>query len=165
MTPGAKALSDRVPEQDPGDPRSQVSMAAEIRIASGKMSWISRVFASRVKIQAKGESEAVTRSPRRAPGAGPPWPRLQAAWATWASPGLHLPAPWLFWCKRFLVIFWEFSEQLHFWTFSALQRQNRQNWHWALYQQVSPINDSKAWQKDVAMTQNEHGTSKNYRYV
>ena len=53
-------------------PRNLVAMAAEIGIASGEKGSGIRVFASGVKIRAKGESEAVPRESRRVAGAAYP---------------------------------------------------------------------------------------------
>ena len=68
MAPGAKALPGRVPEQDPGDPRSLFSMAAEIGIASGKSTSILGVSSSGVKIGAKGGTERGHQAARRVLG-------------------------------------------------------------------------------------------------
>ena len=69
MAPGAKALSGRVPQQDPGDPRSLFSMAAEIGIAYGKSTSILGVSSLGVKIGAKGGTERGHETVRRAGGA------------------------------------------------------------------------------------------------
>ena len=69
LAPGAKALPGRVPEQDPGDPRSSFSMAAEIGIASGKSTSILGISSSGVKIGAKGGTKRGNQAPRRVPGA------------------------------------------------------------------------------------------------
>ena len=54
MAPGAKALSGRVLEQDPGDPRSKVSMATKIEIASREKSFVLRISSAGIKIGPKG---------------------------------------------------------------------------------------------------------------
>ena len=72
MNPGVLHRPGRVPKQELLVPRSLLEMTAEIGNSSGKRDCISRVFATRVKIRAKGESEAVSRGSRRVPGAAYP---------------------------------------------------------------------------------------------
>ena len=53
-------------------PRSLLAMAAEIGIASGEKGSGIRVFASRVKIRAKGGHQGRSQSPRRVASAASP---------------------------------------------------------------------------------------------
>ena len=72
MNPGALPRPSRVSEQELLVPRSLLAMAAEIGIASGKGVSIFRVFASGVKIGAKGGSLGWPPWPRRPEGAATP---------------------------------------------------------------------------------------------
>ena len=65
-------------------------------------------------------------------GAAKAQPRPGTVWRLWASLGLVLLAPGVFWRFRISVIFSDFSEHFQFWTFSAMHRHNKQKlalWH------------------------------------
>ena len=62
------------------------------------------------------------------PPLGAAWPGSRLGWV-WpprgTSPSLLL-APGVFWPLRISVIFPDFSEHFHFWTFSAMHKHNKQ---------------------------------------
>ena len=66
--------------------------------------------------------------PRRGPGQAAPG----GVWPPRGAPPTLLLAPGVFLHYRISVIFLDFSEHFHFWTFSAINRHNKQKlalWH------------------------------------
>ena len=133
MNPGALPHPSRVSKQEILVPRSLLAMAAEIGIASGKRSSSFRVFASGVKIRAKGGCQG-----------WPPWSRRPGGAATLlAAQGGRLDGGWpppvvlraseVFRLGYFFSIFSGIFRALLVFTFfcNARTKTNR-NWHWAL---------------------------------
>ena len=132
MAPGAIPRPGRVPEQRLLSPETWFRLAAELRDFSWTEADIPVSFRSEATYRRRDDARGHTRRPH----IGQARPGLARAWAMCGP--LQALQQFPFWLPEsygileFSKIFPEFPEHFHFWTFSAINRHDKQKlalWH------------------------------------
>ena len=90
------------------------------------MTDVFRVFGAGALYRRKGGARGWPSRPHHLVAPPPSSPREDMVRRPWASAGLALLAPWVFWQNRISAIFLDFSEHFGFRAFSAIHRHNKQ---------------------------------------
>ena len=132
MAPGALPRPGRVPEQRLLSPKTCFRLAAELRDFSWTEADIPVSFRSEATYRRRDDARGRTGWPHT----GQARPSLARAWAMCgplqALQQLPFCLPESSGILEFSMIFPEFLEHFHFWTFSAMHRHNKQKlalWH------------------------------------
>ena len=126
MAPGAIPRPGRVLEQRLSVPRILSAMVAALRNVLWTEADCFRVFVSERMYRRKRRREAVPEGPTPPLGAALNGPCLGCVWPPRGTYATILLALGVFWPFRISVVFTDFSEHFHFWTFSAINRHNKQ---------------------------------------
>ena len=155
MAPGALPRPGRVPEQRLLSPETWFGDDDGYGTFRGRRVIRNGVFRSEGSYRRRGDARGCTGCPyhpQARPGLGP---RLGLVWLPRGTSPSPLLTPGVFWYIRISVIFPEFSEHFQFWTFSAVNRHNKQKlalWHLLIGQS----------NKCHKMMQSAHKTQRNW---